>query len=119
MGPKATGAFEITSWDEEPYDEREGTRLSRARVSKTYRGNVEGESTTELLFAYGSEEGSAAYVGIERIVASIAGRTGSFVPHHSASGSRRSEEGFARWSVVPDTGTGELRGLRGEARPSP
>ena len=115
MGRKATGVFELTSWDEETYDEREGTRLSRARVSKTYRGDVEGESTTELLFAYGSEEGSAAYVGIERIVASIAGRPGSFVLHHSASGSRRSEEGFTRWSVVPDSGTGELRGLRGEA----
>ena len=113
MDTRSKGAFEITSWDEAPYDEQEGVKLSRARVTKTYRGDVEGESTTELLFAYGSEEGSAAYVGIERIIGSVDGRPGGFVLHHSASGSQRREEGFAHWSVVPDSGTGELRGLRG------
>lgn len=115
MNNRAKSAFEITDWDEEPYDEREGVKLSRARVTKTYRGDVEGESTTELLFAYGSEEDSAAYVGIECIVASVDGRPGIFVLHHSASGSQRKQDGFARLSVVPYSGTGGLRGLRGEA----
>lgn len=117
MDKKAKGAFEITSWDEEPYDERDGVKLSQARVTKTYRGDIEGESTTELLFAHGLKEGSAAYVGIERIEASVDGRAGSFVLHHSAgsSGSHSGEEGWAAWTVVPDSGTGGLQGLRGEA----
>ena len=113
MPTRATGTFDIDSWDEEPYDEREGTKLARVQVAKTFRGDVEGVSTTDLLLAYGAAEGSAAYVGFERVVGSIHGRSGSFVLHHTAT---TSPDGWsATWSVVPDTGTGELRGLRGEA----
>jgi Protein of unknown function (DUF3224) len=114
MSTSATGTFEIDSWDEKPYDEREGARLTRTRVTKTFNGDVEGESTAELLMAYGAREGSAAYVGFERVVGRVNGRTGSFVLHHNASGSRG--ERSATWSVVPDSGTGELSGLKGEAR---
>ena len=87
MPTRATGTFEIDSWDEEPYDEREGTKLARVRVAKTFRGDVEGVSTTDLLLAYGAEEGSAAYVGFERVVGSIHGRSGTFVLHHTATSS--------------------------------
>ena len=114
MSTSATGKFEIDSWDEKPYDEREGARLTRTRVTKTFNGDIEGESTAELLMAYGAREGSAAYVGFERIVGSVNGRSGSFVLHHNASGARG--ERSATWSVVPDSGTGELGGLKGEAR---
>ena len=113
MTTRAAGTFEIDSWDEEAYDEREGTKLARVRVAKTFSGEVEGTSTTDLLLAYGAEEGSAAYVGFERVVGSVHGRSGSFVLHHTATSSRDGRS--ATWSVVPDTGTGGLLGLRGEA----
>ena len=113
MTTRATGTFEIDSWDEEAYDKREGAKLARARVAKTFSGDVEGASTTDILLAYGAEEGSAAYVGFERVVGSVHGRTGSFVLHHTATSSRDGRS--ATWSVVPDTGTGDLSGLRGEA----
>ena len=113
MTTRATGTFEIDSWDEEAYDKREGAKLARARVAKTFSGDVEGASTTDILLAYGAEEGSAAYVGFERVVGSIHGRSGSFVLHHSATSSPEGRS--ATWSVVPDTGTGDLLGLRGEA----
>jgi hypothetical protein len=85
MGAHAQGTFEIESWEEETYDEREGAKLTRTRLAKTFHGDVEGESTAELLMAYATEEGSRG-------------------------------EASAAWSVVPGSGTGELRGLRGEAR---
>ena len=116
MGARATGTLEIGTWDEQPYDEREGARLTRTRLTKTFRGDVEGESTAELLFAYGTQEGSAAYAGFERVVGRVHGRSGSFVLHHSASSSLGAHaERVATLSVVPDSGTGELRGLSGEA----
>jgi len=115
VGDRATGAFEITGWHEEPYDERDGTKLARARVTKVYTGDVEGESTTELLLAYGSEEGSAAYVGIERVDGSVHGLAGTFVLHHGATGTRGERQDTVSLNVVPDSGTGELRGLRGGA----
>ena len=113
MTTRATGTVEIDSWDEEPYDEREGTKLARVRVAKPFHGDVEGVSPTDLLLASGAEEGSAAYVGFERVVGSIHGRTGNFILHHTATMS--SDGRSATWSVVPDTGTGDLSGLRGEA----
>jgi Protein of unknown function (DUF3224) len=115
MGTQATGTFEIDSWDEEPYDDNDGAKLTRTRLTKTFRGDVEGESTAELLMAYAAREGSAAYVGFERVVGRVHGRSGSFVIHHTASSGGPDGEPSASWTVVPDSGTGELRGLRGEA----
>lgn len=113
MGSQATGTFTIDTWEEEPYDERDGAKLTRTRVTKTFHGQIEGQSTAELLMAY-AQEGSAAYVGFERIVGRVHDRSGSFVLQHTATGSRGAQS--ASWSVVPDSGTGELRSLRGEAR---
>jgi uncharacterized protein DUF3224 len=76
---------------------------------------VEGESTTELLLAC-AQEGSAAYAGFERFVGRVHGRSGGFVLHHSESGDREIAEQVATLSVVPNSGSGELRGLRGTAR---
>ena len=114
MEERAEGTFEIGTWEEASYDEREGTRLSRTLVTKVFRGGVEGESRADLLMAYGAEQGSAAYVGLERVVGTVHGRSGSFVLSHNATMERG--EGKANLSVVPGSGTGELRGLRGEAR---
>lgn len=114
MSTRAKATFEITTWDEKPYDEREGVKLTRTHLTKTFRGEIEGESTAELLIAYAAEEGSAAYAGFERITGRLHDRSGSFVLHHGATSSRGMQS--ATWSVVPDSGTGELRGLRGEAQ---
>ena len=116
MSTHAAGTFEIESWEEEPYDERDGAKLTRTRLTKTFRGDVEGESVAELLMAYAAEEGSAAYVGFERVTGRVHGRSGSFVLHHTATSDGARGDSSASWSVVPDSGTGELRGLRGEAR---
>ena len=48
MSTHAAGTFEIESWEEEPYEEREGAKLTRTRLRKTFRGDIEGESTAEL-----------------------------------------------------------------------
>lgn len=114
MTTNAEATFEIETWEEKPYDEQDGTKLTRTRLTKTFHGDIEGTSTTELLMAYGAVEGSAAYVGFERIVGRVHGRSGSFILHHTATGSHGTRS--ASWSVVPDSGTGELRDLRGEAR---
>ena len=115
MSTYATGTIEIEDWDEKPYDEQEGAKLARARVRKTFRGDLEGASTSDLLLAY-AQEGSAAYVGLERFVGRVHGRSGSVVLHHSESGNRENSEQVATLSVVPNSGTGELRSLRGTAQ---
>ena len=44
--------FEVTSWDEQPFDESVGvSELTKASVQKSYSGDVEGTSATESLMA--------------------------------------------------------------------
>ena len=113
MTTHATGTFDIDSWQSEPYDQAEGASLQRAHLTKTFHGDVEGRSTVEMLVAQ-AQEGSAAYVAFERLDVRVHGRAGTFVLLHCGSGTR--DERTATWTVVPDSGTGELRGLRGAAR---
>jgi uncharacterized protein DUF3224 len=58
------------------------------------------------------DDGSATFIGLERVVGAIGGRSGSFVAQHSGT----FERGVAKvtFSVVPGSGTEELRGMRGE-----
>ena len=115
MSTRATGTFDIDRWDQEPCDEREGAHLARATVTKTFHGDLEGSSTAHVLLT-GSTlvETSRAYVALERIEGRLDGRSGSFVLHHTAIESAAG--GTAAWTVVPDTGTGDLRGLTGQAQ---
>ena len=58
------------------------------------------------------EDGTASFVGLERVIGSLGDRKGSFVLRHEGT----FQGGVARidWVVVPRSGTGELSGLRGE-----
>jgi hypothetical protein len=106
--------FTIQSWDEKPYSEGQGMpKLTRAAVTKTFTGEIAGEGHVEYLMMYRSD-GSASFVGLERIVGQVAGKAGSFVLQRTGA----FENGVAKesYSVIPGSGTGELQNLRGEGR---
>jgi hypothetical protein len=108
--PRASATFVNTTYDEEPYDDREGIALGRIHIARTFEGDLEGESSAELLTAR-TEAGSAAYVALDRIACRLGDRSGSFVLVHHGTVSAAGSANAA--SVVPDSGTGELVGLRG------
>ena len=109
---RATGTYQVKSWDEKPYEDlEEGAKLTRASVTETFQGDIEGESTVEFLMMY-PDASTASYVGMQRVVGSLGGRSGSFVLQ--VSGTFEGGLAQATWSVVPGSGMGELRGLRGE-----
>ncbi len=112
MITSAAATFTLDEWDQETWDEAEGAILAKARVVKTFSGDVEGTSVAQLLLCTAGE-GSAVYVGLERIVGTVHGRTGTFVLHHTATASGGEQTGS--WTVVPESGTAELWGLRGDA----
>ncbi|MFF5172865.1 DUF3224 domain-containing protein [Micromonospora sp. NPDC000089] len=111
MTTRAEGTFTLDSWDQEAYDEAEGAVLGEARITKTFSGDLTGTSATRILMCRAQVETSAAYAGFERFTGALAGRKGSFVLHHDAVA--EGETGSLSWTVVPDSGTDELRGLRG------
>jgi len=114
MTTHAIATFDIDDGKQEPYDDTDGVQLARARVVKTFHGDIESTSTAELIMADGRVETSRAYVGIERVTGRLHGRAGGFVVQHSASGSVHGQS--TSWTIVPDTGAGELTGLRGTAQ---
>lgn len=108
----ASARFAIKSWDEKPYSEgSDQPKLTRASVTKTYTGDIEGEAQVEYLMMYRSD-GSAAFVGIERVVGKIGEKTGSFVLQRTGV----FESGMAKesYSVIPGSATGDLQGLAGD-----
>ena len=112
----ANARFAIKKWDEQPYSEVAGQpKLTRASVAKTLTGDIEGEGQVEYLMMYRSD-GSATFVGLERIVGRIGGRKGTFVLQRTGV----FEDGQAKetYAVVAGSGTEELGGLRGEGRSS-
>lgn len=112
MSMHATGEFDVQSWEEESYDEfGEESELVQAHVTQAFRGDIEGEGTVEYLMVY-SGESSARFVGQQRIEGQIEGRSGNVVLHLRGTFDGSTAE--ATWRVVPNSATGELRGLRGE-----
>ena len=114
MKNTASARFAIKSWDEKPYDEGQGLpRLTRATVTKTFTGDIVGEGRVEYLMMY-RRDGSASFVGLERLVGRIGDRSGTFVLQRIGA----FEGGMAKetYSVVTGSGTGELATLRGEGR---
>jgi hypothetical protein len=70
--------FEISSWDETPVQEWDGGKLTKAAITKKYAGDIEGDAVLEYILAY-RPDGTAAFVGIERITGSADGRRGALV----------------------------------------
>jgi hypothetical protein len=112
MRQTANARFVIKSWDEQPYSEGHGLpKLTRATVIKTLTGDIEGDAHVEYLMMY-RDDGSAAFVGLERVTGRLAGRAGTFVLQRTGI----FENGHAKesYAVVPDSATGDLDGLRGD-----
>jgi hypothetical protein len=108
-GVRAT--FEVTEWNEAPFDdEAKAAKVTSAKVSKTYAGDIAGTSFTEWLMAYG-EDGTAVFVGLERISGSVSGKHGSFVVQHI--GKYEGGAATADLRVVEGSGSDELAGISG------
>jgi hypothetical protein len=112
MKKSANARFAIKGWDEKPYSEGPGQpKLTRASVTKTYTGDIEGEGQVEYLMMYRSD-GSATFVGLERVVGRIDGKAGTFVLQRT--GVFEGGQAKESYSVIPGSATGELQGLVGD-----
>lgn len=107
---KAKGSFEVASWDEETYEEVDGGKLTRASVTQTFTGDVEGEGAVQWLMSY-RKDGTARFVGLQRVRGSIGGLTGRFVME--TIGEFDGKVAAGTWAVVAGAGTADLERLRG------
>jgi hypothetical protein len=100
--------FEIAAWDESPVEEWEGGKLTRATIAKRYAGDIEGEAVLEYLLSY-RPDGTAAFVGIERVTGTAAGRNGALVLQQAGTFAG----GAAKATLTVVDGSGDLTGASG------
>lgn len=109
MNKQITIHFQVTAWEAEKYDETtENPTLSRVTVKKSFDADeFKGESVGELLMCAAAD--GAGYTILDRFFVEIEGRTGSFVAIHGG----MTDEMKAIGRIVPNSGTGELKGISG------
>jgi hypothetical protein len=108
---RAESKIIVHSSESAPYDQTASPTLVEIRLSETFTGDIEGDSTVRALqIRY--DDRAARMVSVQRVCGKLHGRAGTFVLQGAqivASGKIK-----ATWFVVPRSGTGELAGLRGE-----
>jgi Protein of unknown function (DUF3224) len=108
----ARGKIDVKTYEPTTYDQpAEGPALVRIHVSEDFSGDIEGDGLAEFLQTARSES-EASFVGVERVTGRIGGKSGTFVLQDQ--GTLEGTTVSGTWFVVPGSGTGELRGLRGE-----
>jgi hypothetical protein len=109
MGNHASGTFEVKlSPEQDPSGE---AIVGRMTIDKQFHGDIEGTSKGLMIMVATAVAGSAGYVALEKVSASIGGRQGTFYFQHH--GIMNRGEGTLSVVVVPDSGTDALIGLSG------
>ncbi len=88
--------------------------FGRRSLRKQFHGELAASSLGEMLSYRGQQAGSAAYVAIEQVQGKLQGKSGSFALAHY--GRMQAGQSELILQVVPDSGTHELSGLKGEMK---
>jgi Protein of unknown function (DUF3224) len=112
MSTTIQATFTVDDWDERPILEcGDAPKITQATVAKSYSGDIEGSSTTEWLMAY-AEDGTATFVGVERVTATFGGDRGTLALRHV--GAFEDGAAVAELQVVPGSGTGAMADAAGD-----
>ena len=107
MEVEAIGTFDVKlapiGSDESP--------IGSMSIDKTFHGDLQGTSVDQMLAFRSGVEGSAGYVAMERVTATLGGQDGSFTLQHSGIMNKGAQS--LTVVVVPDSATDRLAGLTG------
>ncbi len=107
MQGEAHGTFEV---DMRPIGGNDGP-IAVMSINKTFAGDLHGSSVGQMLAFRTPVQGSAGYVAMERVTATLAGRQGGFTLQHNGLMTRGTPQ--LSVVVVPDSGSEGLLGLSG------
>lgn len=108
MASEATGTFDVTL---APIGAGDDGPIGSLAIDKTFHGDLQGTGQGRMLAFRSGVDGSAGYVAMERVTASLDGRQGTFVLQHSGLMDRGAPS--LTVVVVPDSATDELAGMAG------
>jgi len=115
MTTHATGTIEMKSWDEKTWDgqahnEVTGAKQTVGTMVGTYHGALEATGETHFVMTY-LNDANCSTIGHELVSGTLDGRTGTFVLQHLSRYTDGTVSGG--FTVIPESGTGELEGLSG------
>lgn len=109
MTNRANGTFEVKLT---PQDDGPDAPVGRMTIDKQFDGDLTATSIGQMVMASSpTVKNSAGYVAIEKVTGTLNGRPGTFYLQHNGTMTRG--EGSLTITVIPDSGTDELEGLRG------
>ncbi len=111
MAQQVKGEFDVKRTPEGGVDLGGGVAAGHFRFDKVFHGPLDATGVVHMLAVATAVDGSAGYVAVERIDGTLDGRRGSFLTQHNGILDRGKPS--LTLTVVPDSGTGELEGLRG------
>ena len=111
MDEQAKGTFDVSRTVEPPCDMGGDVTAGHYRFDKQFHGELEATSVVHMLAVGTDVPGSAAYVAIERLAGTLRGRSGHFFLQHNGVMDRGAAS--LALSIVPDSGGGQLLGIRG------
>lgn len=109
--PTATGSFSVKITPQPAQEGVGDATIGRMGLHKVFEGGLRGEAHGEMLAMRSAVEGSGVYVALDRFEGELDGRKGGFALHHR--GVMDASVPTLEVLVAPDSGTGELTGLRG------
>jgi hypothetical protein len=108
---QATSPFVLDNFNPQEGVTVDGVTIGGVKIAKTFSGDVVGTGAVEMMAVH-TASGPAVYVAIERVTASVKGRTGTFVFQHV--GDATVTPRTLALTIVPGSGTGELKGIVGK-----
>lgn len=111
MTARAEGSFDV-ALSPQPAQKEAGEAVGRMLLDKRFHGDLEAVSKGQMLAFRDSSGRSGAYVAMEEVTGTLAGRKGSFVLFHR--GVMDSAGQHLAIAVAPGSATGDLAGLSGE-----
>ena len=109
MNARAAGTFEV---DLTPQPADAPPSITRMLINKRYSGGLTATGTGQMISFVSGVDGSAGYTALELVEGDLEGLVGTFVLQHSGIMDRGAPQ--LSLTVVPDSGTDALTGLRGE-----
>ncbi len=107
----AAGSFDVKITPQAPSDIATTAGLGRMTIDKEFHGDLNGTSKGEMLAAMIDANGAAVYVALEKVTGTLGEHTGTFVLHHTGTGTKNGQA--LTVGVAPESGTGGFAGMTG------
>jgi hypothetical protein len=114
MKKEVKGKFEVKGTPAEASSVIKELGLIHMKFEKKFDGHLSATGLVSMMGLMNKEIGSGGYVAVEKITGELDSKKGTFFMQHNSSMHKGSPKQSI--SVVPDSGTDELAGLKGEMK---